>query len=486
MTFQSDKWDYIYKKLIKYRTVVYIAIVTLLTIYNMRSFLDEGYFFFFDDWGWLHNVIFLKYSDLFNILPSNYFGDRPINSVLIKLIYDIFGLNNVAFHGFLIFVHLINTTLVFLIIKRIFNSLELSLIAALLFCSHQISFDTVGWISVLHDVFCNTLLLTSLYMYIRNDKYFKIIGLFTYILALRTKETAIFFPIFLFFYELSNIDYLHLSKHIIEQFIKNLFKKQFLYYLVMVLYGSLLLFLYINSSVRSTPIDPYYHSLTFKGFFSGLWFYLGKILYINNGVIQTMVTLIFIFLIFLSFLKKRKEIFWSSLGFIILLLPVIFLINHRYPYYSYISLIYFIIFLVALANELLEFSSKLSKKKHSRSIIIIIFILCSLLFSFKGQNNYSASTSIYKNNIEYMKNNFPKPATNTVFFISGLPNFFNVFDYCAPNHCNSLRVLYKDQSIKCAIYEPETELKKRYYDYNGPKYFLEYKEGKLYQTIPGV
>ena len=135
---------------------------------------------------------------------------RPLNMALIMARGAVFGDNPIPYVIANIFLHLVNTTLVFLIAKRLFKRTVASLLAAvaataafLVAFSH---YEGITWISSSITLFVTFFVLISIYGHVKfreeNRIGWLILAIAGFIGAILTKETAVSLPFLLLAYDL--------------------------------------------------------------------------------------------------------------------------------------------------------------------------------------------------------------------------------------------------------------------------------------------
>ncbi|MFZ2310978.1 MAG: glycosyltransferase family 39 protein, partial [Patescibacteria group bacterium] len=143
-------------------------------------------------------------SDVFLAGASNSFYYRPILSLSFLLDLKLGSTLPFFFHFTNLFLHLAAACLVFFIFKKYFFSKNTSFFLAAIFLTHPVLTQAVAWIPGRNDSLLAILILSSLALFLnflRTDKlkYFWW-HLVCFLLALFTKETAIFLPLLLIIY----------------------------------------------------------------------------------------------------------------------------------------------------------------------------------------------------------------------------------------------------------------------------------------------
>ncbi len=112
----------------------------------------------------------------------------PFSSVSLAIDYKIWGLDPFGYHLTNLLLHLINTLLVFCLVRRLAHQLMPALIAALLFGVHPIHVESVAWISERKDVLSTLFFLSALLFYLRyragQRSLFYILSLASFVVAL--------------------------------------------------------------------------------------------------------------------------------------------------------------------------------------------------------------------------------------------------------------------------------------------------------------
>lgn len=191
---------------------VYLFLPLIIIAVFCPTFFNDFQYKWDDQWMLLEQPFITTFSwyDLGHQFLQFYHGQySPVNTLFYQLIYSLFGLNAAAFHAGCLVFHIINSLLVYSIIRIILRSLKPTWesvrtdryagIAALLFAIHPLQVESVAWISaskvVLYALFC----LAGIWCYLRylkseNGSWY-IGSLICYLLAFGSKEQAIIFPL---------------------------------------------------------------------------------------------------------------------------------------------------------------------------------------------------------------------------------------------------------------------------------------------------
>jgi len=133
---------------------------------------------------------------------------RPLPMILWKALRLLLGgYDPVILHGLNLFLHILNTCLVWVLAYRLFNRVSLALIAALIFTAFPFSYEAVAWITALFHPLVATFVLMSFLLYLayRHKARSWMLGgsLLLFWLALMTHENAFVLPLILVGWELA-------------------------------------------------------------------------------------------------------------------------------------------------------------------------------------------------------------------------------------------------------------------------------------------
>jgi tetratricopeptide (TPR) repeat protein len=187
-----------------------IAVVIILSIY-FRTFSFQ-LTYFDDDAILLRNaskVDSLSVVDAFT--HDAEFGNnielyRPLQNLSFIIDNAIWGFNPAKFHVTNVFLHLLNTLLLFFILTRIKLKPWLSLVIMAIFAAHPIFSTAVCWLPARGDLLLAFWGLLAWYLFVlyleNHQKKWLILHLFSIVFALFSKESAIVLPVLFLFYML--------------------------------------------------------------------------------------------------------------------------------------------------------------------------------------------------------------------------------------------------------------------------------------------
>lgn len=178
---------------------IILVLFLLLTVGGIYWDLPKT-FFQQDEWAGLGRIIFLRQASIKGVLNELFFGSAPVHfsplTALVSYLESRFlSLNFPPYAILSIFLHFLNTCLVFFLVYILLRRFDLSLMAGLLFAVNSFSHQAVIWIasSVNTQGACLFALLSLIFL-LKRQFTFSILAL---ALSLGFKETSAFLFIFL-------------------------------------------------------------------------------------------------------------------------------------------------------------------------------------------------------------------------------------------------------------------------------------------------
>jgi len=189
---------------------IHVVLILLAGIVFCGWGLSRTNFFQFDDYSWQWRTLNKSFTDLFNIIPNAPYNDRPVGAVLIKGLFSMFGMNEVAHHTALLLIHLVSSLLLFAVMSLILRDYlrnpsrkwmgDLPWISAVLFAGWSTStVRAVYWDSAVFDLLAGFFVLVASCFYFLAQRgkgrvWKSLICLLSYGLALRSKEMSVLLP----------------------------------------------------------------------------------------------------------------------------------------------------------------------------------------------------------------------------------------------------------------------------------------------------
>ena len=197
-----------------------IAILVLVSLVVYFNSLTNG--FVYDDYATIVENKYIQHpgKSLPSLFSRSYFniasGEasyRPVATLSYYLIYSIGELNATYYHLFSVVLHALNVILVYLLANLIIKNRHSALIAGLLFACHPALTEAVDAISYNEDLLAAAFFFLAFICYtgIKTGEVkscIKVYGLslFSFLLALLSKEMAITLPAVIFLYDLAMRD----------------------------------------------------------------------------------------------------------------------------------------------------------------------------------------------------------------------------------------------------------------------------------------
>ncbi len=160
----------------------------------------HGQFLNWDDDHYIREnplITSLNLKDIFTTnVASNY---HPLTILCLAIEYQFFKLNPTGYHVFNLFLHLLNTLLVFQVINKLSKNQLIALVAALLFGIHPIHAESVAWAAELKDLLYTFFFLLSYLFYLKyiaeQKTSFYVFALLLFLLSLLSKAMAASLPV---------------------------------------------------------------------------------------------------------------------------------------------------------------------------------------------------------------------------------------------------------------------------------------------------
>jgi len=196
-----------------------IAPYIILSIISVIVFCNtlDNTFVYDDSVTIVKNNLIKSWKNFHTLFSFNYFilsGElsyRPLVTLSYFIDYSFWGANPGGFHLTNLLLQTINTVLFYIFLKRVTKVNTLAFFSTLLFTTHPVLTETVNSISYREDLLTALFFLIAFILYLKINKTFfnksKFLlyylgSLFSYLLALFSKEMAITFPILLILFDI--------------------------------------------------------------------------------------------------------------------------------------------------------------------------------------------------------------------------------------------------------------------------------------------
>jgi len=192
--------------------LIFILVISILFVYFNTLFNN----FVWDDFE--HIVDNYRIKDIryiFSIFKqniivggyktSNYY--RPLQHISYMVDYKIWGLNPFGFHLGNLLLHILNGTLLYLVIFYLTNDNIVSLLGSVIYSLHPVHTSVVSYISGRADILVSIFFLLCFYFYIKSETglknlVFYLLSILSFVICLLSKESALTLPFILLAYEL--------------------------------------------------------------------------------------------------------------------------------------------------------------------------------------------------------------------------------------------------------------------------------------------
>ena len=296
---------------------------------------------------------------------SNGFFYRPGAKLYFLIMYSVFWLNQSVYHAVSLALHFGVVVLVYLLARKIFRSLLLSVAAAVIFLILSGHAEPIFWISATGFLFTAFFSLLSLYCYIiwqeRNKQIYFFLTLVCFVLALLFHELGIVTPFFYLLYTLTSNGMAELRRRVTSLHYAVLFAPLPIYFLIRYLAGSHWLSGDYNYNLMKLPFNVVgnvmgYVFLTLFGPFSLPLVQMMRNATKNNMIIATGAIIVICFIVMWVWKKQKDQIgkedrrilFFGTGFFVISLLPFIGLgnVTSRYSYLSSVGVVFVLVYML--------------------------------------------------------------------------------------------------------------------------------------------
>jgi|GEM_PF-5453085 len=451
-----------------------LAVLAVVLVYART--LTPDFFFFGDSWLALEHAAFSGFSDWLVPWPRTVYNDRPAGYLLVKLLYHAFRLDPVPYHAVLLGLHLANMFLVFSLSTRISGSVVLGWAAAMLFGLHHAASVTVPWIGAAFEVLCCLFCLLAFRLHISPGRWLRWAALACYFLAMRSKETALLLPVVLVFYELWVV-----NDGPSRAALAGTWKKTAPMLALMTAFGLWYLVLTLSPESRLPEAHPYRPDVSWSAFADGLGYYLGRIIYWNHAPIW--LALLFGAGLATAVGRRAGTVVFGGLGFLLFLLPVLFIKDRRMDFYLYLPSVFFFIALLAAVHQPAAWLERrtgrpvlsLPLTRAEALTVFLALVLVGLPIWTGGIIERQARVSLFgrvnRHDLDFMRRRFPDPPPATTWYVSGVAFKGSVFAF---RRGVALRVVYRDPDLKTVIGPGPERLAALYRADPGPKVLMRY------------
>ena len=352
----------------------------------------------------------------------------PLTWISFMLDCQLFGLDPGPVHLVNVFFHIVNTLLLFLILKQMTNSIWPSAFVAAAFALHPMHVESVAWISERKDVlstFFFLLTLAAYIVYVKKPGFIRyFLALFIFVCGLLAKPMIVTLPLLLLlldFWPLNRFGTAAKNKKTTGQNFKFLFIEKLPFFALSIIWA-LITFLVQRRSGAVPDINALPLTNRFANALLSCGKYLWKVFAPENlsiiyplstehirpsAVILCAALLILISAAAIYLARKQKYFAVGWFWFLITLLPVIGLIQSgaqaradRYTYIPYIGLF------IVLAWGVFQFLPKLRFKRNLLGVFVIVILTLLALRSYKQTGYWQNSITLFSHAANVTKDNY--------------------------------------------------------------------------------
>lgn len=410
-------------------------------------------YFFQDDWFTFKISNIHSITDFFNffIPRSDVIYFRPLGMQFYFFIMaKLFGFNYLFFRISNLIFYALNGLMVFLVIRKLKFSKNVSLFSAVLFASSAVFYIPFYWSSTFPFIIGMFFSLLTIYTFLSHKSL--VLSLLFFLITLLIFEEAVVLPLILISYDLIY------KKVRINKFYLLLGMFLALYgFIRIVIFPIKLLETYsVNFSILSTLRTYFLWMLNWPEEITRQFIGPLKVnpIFItdfsNFFKIWVYASLLFILLILLPFFvnaqkldkKDIKNLLFGLLWMLSALLPLLFFANHVFPYYLPLSLVGFVIFISgAIESHFKRIKFVNNLQKMYLILILIIWIFnCKVTVKFNDLVHWAPKRAKISENI-ITNINKDEILKNQVFY-TGVENILPL------NNQDAIQVIMDDNNIK--------------------------------------
>lgn len=460
----------------------YIFVVVLL-IELLALFLSDSLFSYFSQDDFFHLRSIMDKS-LFNI-PSFFISEqkeyafyRPLSRETFNLLmYQLFGLNSLAFHLINFALIILNGALIFKFCKLLINNTMVTFVALILYLFSAVHNIELYYLASFQTLISTTFVLNGLIFYLsylkkRLKKYW-LFSIVAFLLAILSHESAAIFVALIILLELfewilkrkkawvilGNIAPFCaiLGFRFLIHLLGSRLDEQISYQPVFAAKDIVNTFVwYTLWSFGMPEMLTDFATLTLN-FNQNLFKYYS---YYTNIVFPLFILIILSLLLIVVSLRKSiwkdKNIWFFALGYIVSLSPFLFFPNHKFVYYLTLPILFF----ASICGVLL---GKYFKLGSSHKFLVIAFITAYITISYQTTNlnkitHWAAKRAKSANFlVRDVKSKFPLLKKRSTIFIKDDPNYPFIANewgtsskqaFYILSGSDAFKLIYKDSTIK--------------------------------------
>jgi hypothetical protein len=384
---------------------------TLLLAFRLWSFS----YFWTDDFG---NIFWIQSETLSRMIgyvvnPLSTFY-RPVGMFAYWVLYHAFGLQPLPYHLVAWALHSLNTFLLFVILRRLLHSPFAAAAGAIPF-AFRVNFADMYWsFGTIFELAACAFLLIGIYLYVssRRRSWSLVLALSViYMFAIKSKEMAISLVAVWILYDIC---------------VRREWNARLLVPLAI---AGWFTYLKVSTMQDLNPADPYYIDLKLSTLMQGFGQYFNWLYVVKLPAILWLLAAAALAAI-LIYRGERVALFF--LGYVFLtFLPVIFLVNHRWPYFWYIPF-FGVAGLIGRAAKFVETRLR-GRMPLSKLVLVNTVLIWSWAAVHSGLEYYrSRQTRAYEASLAATFESFvqglrtlPAPEPGATFYFTAMPPHFH-------------------------------------------------------------
>ncbi len=429
------------KKTLVLSIYIALALSTLLVFRQVWNFDFTNY----DDNDYVfenpHVLNGLTQDGIISAFTAPHAGNwLPLTWLSFMLDYQLFGANPGWIHLVNLFLHILNTLLLFAVLKKMTGALWPSAFVAAAFALHPMHVESVAWITERKDVLSTLFLLltlTTYVCYVKNRSLLSyLLTILLFVFGLLAKPMLVTLPFVLLL-----LDYWPLKRFSIFNFqlpiekdpkseIQNLKFAQSFWHLIvekipffaLAAVSGVITFIAVKGSGSVTDINTLSLQSRVSNVFLSYTRYIGKMFWPENlaafypfdiesfsfwQIVLCVLLLLVIFFFAIWFGRERKYLPVGWFWFVGTLIPVIGLVHvggqsyaDRYTYIPYIGLF------IMIAWGLPELFSKWRQRKIALGISMVIVLTAFGIFAYRQVSYWKNSFTLFTHALEVTQNNY--------------------------------------------------------------------------------
>lgn len=374
-------------------------------------------YFWLDDFNnlfWVQQQSFARML-WYNINPfADFF--RPFGMLVYWIFWRAFGLTPLPYHTFAWILHTANVFLLYVLLSRIVGSRYAAAVGALVFCFRSNFVDIYWSFGTIFELLACLLVFTAILIYASEFSYSRLlIVAVLYLLAIKSKEMAVTLPVILLLYDLC------IRKEKFDP-------RRLAWYAALGVFTVVWSYVRFLSMGSDSPANPYYMDFSVITMGRGYGWYFDHLygLKLRWGAWTSAIVLL---AAAFAYAREKRGLFFLGY-FFITLLPVVFLVNHRYEFFWYIPF-FGIAGLATLVAAAVEKQVRRSLSERPVEVFgVIVFVLLGLGHYMRER---AASADLLENErslaVEYAAfvqsiRSLPPPENGGVVVIQNVPRHF--------------------------------------------------------------